>query len=113
MRPFQLPATVALVHALATFAAVTLTLADVGRNFPHSPSLAGQVLGGLAYLLGFPLVSGAFQTESFPFFGPAWQSYALLAANSVLWGVAAALLWRRASGAVVRRSSGGTAPLGG
>jgi hypothetical protein len=94
MRRFQIPAIVALVHAIAMAAAVTLTLADIGRNFPHSTSLVGRALGGLAYLLGFPLVSGALYTESFPFFGPAWQPYALLAANSALWGVAAALPWR-------------------
>jgi hypothetical protein len=98
------------VHAIATAAAVTLTISDVGRNFPHSPSLVGRALGGLAYLLDFPLVSGALYTESFPFFGPAWQPYALLAANSALWGVAAVLLCR---GARVRETSNGgrTAPL--
>jgi hypothetical protein len=94
MRRFRIFATVALVHAIATAAAVTLTIADVGRNFPHSPSLVGRALGGLAYLLGFPLLSGALYTESFPFFDPAWQSYALLAVNSALWSVAAALVWR-------------------
>jgi len=98
MRRFQIPITVALVHAVAMAAAVTLTIADLGRNFPHSPSLVGRVLGGVAYVLGFPLVSGALLTETFPFFGPAWQPYTLLAANSALWGMAAALLWRRVPG---------------
>lgn len=111
MRRFQIFATVALVHAIATAATMTLTIADIGRNFPHSPSLVGRALGGLAYLLGFPLVSGALSAESFPFFGPAWQPYALLAANSALWGVAAALVWRGGRG---RSTNEGdlTAPLG-
>ncbi len=106
MRRFQLPATVALVHAIATSAVIALTVADLGRNFPHSPSVWGEVLGSMAVVLGFPLVSGAVYLGDFSlFFGPAWQSYALLAANSALWGVAAAFLWR---------SSGGRmAPLGG
>lgn len=111
MRRFQLFATISLVHVVASAAAVTLTIADIGRNFPHSPSLAGRALGGLAYLLGSPLVSGALYTERFPFFGPAWQPYALLAANSALWGVAAALLWR---GVPVRANERGrAAPLSG
>ena len=111
MRRFQLPAAVALLHAIATLAVIALALADFGRNFPHSPSIAGEVLGGLAVVLGFPLVSGAIHMGDFSlFFGPAWQSYALLAANSALWGVVAALLWRRAPG--VRRG-GRTAPLRG
>ena len=95
MNSFQIAATVALVHAIAMAAALTLAIADAGRNFPHSPSLVGRALGGLAYFLGFPLVSGALYTETFPFFAPAWQSYALLAANSALWGTAAALLASR------------------
>jgi hypothetical protein len=103
MRRFQLPATVALVHAIATVAALALAIADLGRNFPHSPSLAGRALGGLAYLLGFPLVTGTIYTETFPFFGPAWQSYGLLLANSALWGVAAALLWRRTRPVAIAR----------
>jgi len=113
MRRFQIFATVALVHAIATAAAVALTIADLGRTFPHSPSLVRRPLGGLAYLLGFPLVSGALYTESFPFFGPAWQTYALLAANSAVWGLAAALLWRGAPGARVQRTNreNRTAPL--
>jgi hypothetical protein len=112
MRRFQIFAAVTLAHAVATTAATALTIADVGRNFPHSPSLVGRALGGVAYLLGFPVVSGALHTRSFPFFGPAWQSYALLAANSALWGVAAALLWRRAR--VREANEGGrTAPLRG
>lgn len=99
MRRFQIPATVALVHAIAMAAVVAFVLADFGRNFPHSPSRVGRAVGGLAYLLGFPLVSGALYLDRFPFFGPAWQPLALLAANSALWGVAAALVRRRAHGA--------------
>lgn len=93
MRRFQIPITVALVHAIVMAAAMTLTITDLGRNFPHSPSLVGRAMGGVAYVLGFPLVSGALLTDNFPLFGPAWQPYTLLAANSALWGVAAALLW--------------------
>ncbi|HEY0154969.1 MAG TPA: hypothetical protein VGB92_23360 [Longimicrobium sp.] len=112
MRRFQIFAAVTLAHAIATTAATALTIADVGRNFPHGPSLVGRALGGVAYLLGFPLVSGALYTESFPFFGAAWQPYALLAANSALWGVAAAFMWRDAR--VRKTNEGGrTAPLRG
>ncbi len=102
MRRFQLPATVALVHAIATVAVLALAIADFGRNFPDSPSLVGRAMSGLTYLLGFPLVSGAMYTERFPLFGPAWQPFALVLANSALWGVAAALLWRRTRGAPAR-----------
>jgi hypothetical protein len=108
MRRFQLPAAIALVHAIATVAAITLTIADAGRSFPRSPSLLGRLLGGVAYLLGFPVVSGAMFMESSPFFGPVWQGYALLAANSALWGLAAAFLLRRACGARVVESTGPT-----
>lgn len=104
MRRFQISITVALVHAVAMAAAMALTIADLGHNFPHSPSLVGRVMGGVAYVLGFPLVSGALLTDNFPLFGPVWQPYTMLAANSALWGIAAAVLWRHAPSARVRRS---------
>jgi hypothetical protein len=89
MRRLQLPAAVALVHAALVITAISMVIGDIGRNFPQSPSLLGNVWAAFLYVLGFPLVTGAFAADVFPFFGPQWQPYALIAANSLIWALAA------------------------
>jgi hypothetical protein len=94
-------ATVA-THFTLTAAALSLSVVELARGFPHGSSAFGRVLEVVLGVLGVPLVTPALHAGRFPFFGPAWQSYAVILANSLAWGFAVVVLLEAA-----RRRRGG------
>lgn len=86
-----------VLHLTLTLLVLGAALHGIGSRFPESPSLLGRAAVALASLLGLPLATGLMYAERFPWFGPAWQSYGVLALNSLLWACVIAGLGRSAS----------------
>jgi hypothetical protein len=82
----SIPLATAATHFTLTAAALNLSIVELGRGFPQGSSAFGRVLEIVVGVLGLPLVTPALHTGSLPFFGPAWQPYAVILANSLLWG---------------------------
>lgn len=90
MRRWTILVAVAGVHLIVSLLALRTGVAELGSHFPAGPSLLGQVASATVMVLGVPLSTGLFLADAFPWFESTWQMLLVLAANSMLWGAAAA-----------------------
>ena len=99
-------AVLSIVHFVAQTAALVSTIGSGLARFDHGgePTALEQIGAYAAAALQFPLVSLA---RALPWGGSGQWSWAILLANSVLWGMACAAAWGWASG---RRTPRGRRP---
>ena len=96
-------AAIAVAHLAMTFAAIYLSvdygLSRFGTSAP--PSAAERLSDALVYVLGTPVLMGAYLADVSLFTG--WNFEILAVANSLVWAAAITWAWNVSSRRVIRR----------